>query len=195
MAFNINVLVEPMQRPLVRHPTNRFSAANLLCAFACLLLSVASAIADPPTRGGRFGQREREREKAEEDAKEKEKGNGPTEPTGGGPALRKAESALGSWLDRMEQFLPRRAVDFGLQDLAEFARETEGVEGWSAETARFDPPPTPEELGQIVNLLLDSKDRVDRALNRTLDLRTGLAALDKTTQHTAIRHFLRQLRA
>jgi hypothetical protein len=38
--------------------------------------------------------------------------------------------------------------------------------------------------------LLDSKDRVDRVLNRTLELRTGLAALGKTTQHDAIRRFL-----
>ena len=95
-----------------------------------------------------------------------------------------------SWLARLEAYLPRSAAGFGSQDLAEFNRETQGIEGWSAETAKFDPPPTPEELGQIVSLLLDSKDRVDRVLNRTLELRTGLAALDKTTQHDAIRRFL-----
>ena len=104
--------------------------------------------------------------------------------------MRNAEAALTGWLDRLESYLPRSAADFASQDMAEFGRETEGIEGWSAETAKFDPPPTPDELAQIVNLLLDSKDRVDRALNRTLELRTGLAALDKSTRHTAILHFL-----
>jgi hypothetical protein len=164
-------------------PTNRFGAATRLLVAACVLIFVASAIADPP-RAGRFAQRQREQ------AAEAEKAAGPAEPSGGGPALRKAESALKGWLDRLESFLPRRAADFGPQDLAEFDREIKGIDGWSAETARFDPPPTPAELATVVNLLLDSKDRVDAALNRTFDLRTGLAALDKTTQHDAIRHFL-----
>ena len=178
-----------MQRIRSLQPTNRYNAATIFCAVASVLMFAGPAISDPPPpRGGRFALREREREKAEQEAKDKE--NGPAEPSGGGPALRKAESALASWLDRLETYLPRRAADFGPQDMAEFGHDTQGVEGWSAEAARFDPPPTPAELQQVVNLLLDSKDRVDRALNRTLDLRTGLASLDKTSQHQAIRNFL-----
>ncbi|HEX3999611.1 MAG TPA: hypothetical protein VHX65_13750 [Pirellulales bacterium] len=138
-----------------------------------------------PPRSGRLGPRDRD-----PDSQGDDQDKAPAEPAGGGPALRNAESALSSWLDRLEAFLPRSAADFGRQNLSEFDQETQGVEGWSAETARFDPPPTPEELKQIVNLLLDSKDRVDRALNRTLNLRIGLAALDKSMQHDSVRHFL-----
>ena len=177
-----------MQRIRSRQPMNRFDAKTFLFSVACVLIFVTSAVADPPARGGRF-QREREREKAEEEAKEK--GKTPDEPSGGGPALRKAEAALTSWLARLDAYLPRSAAGFGPQDMAEFDRaRMQGIEAGRRRPPKFDPPPTPEELGQIVNLLLDSKDRVDRVLNRTLELRTGLAGLDKTAQHDSIRHFL-----
>lgn len=177
-----------MPLDLSRQPARRFCIMAIAGTIA--LFFVFEAHPTKAQRPGRLGARQRERDKDKDKDGEDKDSDKSSEQAGGGPALRSAEAALGSWLDRLETYLPRSAADFNAQDLNEFAQETQGIEGWSAETAKFDPPPTPDELGQIITLLLDSKDRVDRALNQTMNLRTGLAALDSSVQHDSIRHFL-----
>ncbi len=178
-----------MQYNFARRPVRRFLSAAIAGTIALLFVFETNSV--KAQRPGRSSARQREREKEKEDAdKDKDSDKSNPDQAGGGPALRSAESALRSWLDRLETYMPRTAADFSAQDLNEFAQETRGIEGWSAESSKFDPPPTPEELGQVISLLLDSKDRVDHALNQAMDLRTGLASLDSNVQHESIRHFL-----
>jgi hypothetical protein len=106
------------------------------------------------------------------------------------PRPNPAEPALAAWLDQLTAVVPRSAADFVAEKVDDYRKTTDAAERWAAELVRFDSNPRPSEMLEACDALLNAKQRVDRLLNQTLDLRVGFAAIDPEARHTAINNFL-----
>ncbi len=106
------------------------------------------------------------------------------------PRANPAEPAVAGWLNQLSTIVPRDAAGFEKQNLDEFRKATDATERWIAELVRFDNSPRPAEMLHACDVLLNAKDRIDALLNKTLELRTGFAALEGDARHAAINNFL-----
>ena len=99
------------------------------------------------------------------------------------PRPNPAEPALTAWLDQLAAVMPRTAADFSGERVDDYRKANDATERWAAELVRFDNSPRPSEMLRACDALLNAKDRVDRLLNQTLELRVGFAAIDAEPRH------------
>src|SRR5947209_5815462 len=106
------------------------------------------------------------------------------------PRPNPAEPALAAWIDQLAAVIPRTAAGFSAEKVDDFRKANDATERWAAELVRFDNSPRANEMLPACEALLNAKDRVDRLLNQTLELRVGFAAIDAEPRHDAINNFL-----
>ncbi len=167
-----------------------FAAASFPAVGLFSLLLVL-AILSPGTvfaqRGGRI---ERLREQAEKEKADQDKQQDDDRESRLPPRPNAGIQPLAGWLAHLEAIVPQQAAGFSAADVADFRKSTDAVEGWAAEVVKFDDKSRPAEVLQANNALLDAKERCDRLLNQSLELRTGLAAIPAESRNDAISHFL-----
>jgi hypothetical protein len=106
------------------------------------------------------------------------------------PRPNPAEPALAAWLDQLAAVIPHSAAGFSAEKVDDFRKANDAAERWAAELVRFDNSPRANEMLPACEALLNAKDRVDRLLNQTLELRVGFAAIEPEPRHEAINNFL-----
>ncbi|OYV88939.1 MAG: hypothetical protein B7Z73_07465, partial [Planctomycetia bacterium 21-64-5] len=97
----------------------------------------------------------------------------------------KPADGLNGWLRALEKSLPRGPAKFSAESDAALDKAADAVEQWAAQIAAFRDAKTSNQFFEGVTLLLDAKNRADRLLDATLDLRRKFASLDDTPQRNA----------
>ncbi|HVA46970.1 MAG TPA: hypothetical protein VNH11_11435 [Pirellulales bacterium] len=107
---------------------------------------------------------------------------------GGAPrvlAQIKPADGLNGWLRALEKSLPREAAKFSAESDAALDKAADAVEQWAAQIATFRDAKTSNQFFEGIVLLLEAKNRADRLLDTTLELRRQFASLDDTPQRNA----------
>ncbi len=98
--------------------------------------------------------------------------------------------ALERWLDELDRAIPAQAERFSATDRERIEKAADAVDQWGVYIARFDRLNAAQTV-QTMRRLLAAKQRVDRRLDATLDVRRQFAALEPTeTRHEALQAFL-----
>jgi hypothetical protein len=98
--------------------------------------------------------------------------------------------ALERWLDELDRAIPAQAEKFSATDRERIEKAADAVDQWGVYIARFDRLNAAQTV-QTMRRLLAAKQRVDRRLDATLDVRRQFAALEPTeTRHKALQAFL-----
>lgn len=98
--------------------------------------------------------------------------------------------SLERWLDELDRAVPREAGKFSATENERVAKAAAAIEQWAVFVARFDRLNAAQTV-QTMRRLLAAKQRVDRRLNETLEVRRQFAALQSSaSQRDALRAFL-----
>lgn len=98
--------------------------------------------------------------------------------------------ALERWLDELDRAVPAEAEKFAATDSQRIEKAADAVEQWAVFISRFDRLNAAQTV-QTLRRLLAGKQRVDRRLDATLEVRRQFAALDASeTRQEALRAFL-----
>lgn len=103
----------------------------------------------------------------------------------------KAADGLQGWLRALEAAVPGEAAKFSSTANAALDKAAEAVELWAAQIGLFQQASNSDQLLDGLGRLLAAKNRVDKLLDATLDVRQQFASLDDTPErHAAICAFL-----
>ena len=107
------------------------------------------------------------------------------------PAQTSPAEGLSGWLRALERSLPRAAPQFSDEANIALAKAAEAIELWGAQVARFQDARTAEQLLDRIGHLLAAKNRVDRLLDETLDVRRQFSSLEANpARHDALCAYL-----
>jgi hypothetical protein len=101
-------------------------------------------------------------------------------------------AALSQWIGYIENLVPRAATGFEPGTSEKLKPAISSAELWAVNVANLKNVSSAGQGREVIKTLLDAKQRVDRLLDSTLEIRGQFAAIpEQTQQHEAARSYLR----